>query len=222
MSQDNDKRDLLKLKQGLIEESDAIDTGGYDVKMPETAAEKTKNWMWYHTGMIILGALIIIVGIICYLVLFKKEPRDLTVYSVNNYALSIIENLEVNMSRFCPDFDNDGKGNVKIEMAVRDKVLGNIEMYEEVLNGDAEIYIGTRDQITGIYEDVKKAKGQEIFCSLDGVEEAEGYMVDITKTAFGKALKMFTSDLFIAVKQGERSAEGIEFVSNIVSGKSFG
>ena len=43
---DKDRRELLKLKQGLVDEKDSnIKETGYDVRMAQTPGEKTKNFL---------------------------------------------------------------------------------------------------------------------------------------------------------------------------------
>lgn len=75
---DNNKdvRELLKLKQGLIDEKDSdIQETGYDVRMAQTASEKTKNFLWYHKAMIAGGIVLIILAVIIYLAFFVKKNR---------------------------------------------------------------------------------------------------------------------------------------------------
>ena len=68
---DKDRRELLKLKQGLVDEKDSnIKETGYDVRMAQTPGEKTKNFLWYHKVMIVVGILLIarssyLCGVLC-------------------------------------------------------------------------------------------------------------------------------------------------------------
>ena len=107
---DNNKdvRELLKLKQGLIDEKDSdIQETGYDVRMAQTASEKTKNFLWYHKAMIAGGIVLIILTVIIYLAFFVKKKPDITIYSIGNYAMSVRTNFENTMAQYAPDFDGN-------------------------------------------------------------------------------------------------------------------
>ena len=223
MSQDNDKRELLKLRQGIIDKSDAIDETGYDVNMPSTAGEKAKNWMWYHTGLIVLAVLLIGVGIVIYFAFFAGAKPDMTIYSAGNYTMTMRTMLENTMKNYCPDFDSDGETVIGIEQSVKDEMLGNTDLYEEVMNGHSQIFIGTKEQLTALYDDVKSATGEALFADLGTLTGTDGYAVDIRETSFGKNAQIFSTEIFIAVRrtddESQRHAE--EFVGNLISGKNY-
>lgn len=223
MSQDNDKRELLKLKQGIIDKSDIIDESGYDVNMPSTAGEKTKNWMWYHTGIIILAAVMIGVGIVIYLAFFTSPKPDITIYSAGNYSMTMRNMLEQNMAKYCPDFNGSGETVVTVNQSVKDDMLGNTDLYEEVLNGSSQVFIGKKEQLTALYDDIKKAKGEDLFADLYEITGVDGFLIDIKETSFGKRSQIFSTEIFIAVRktddESQRRAE--EFVDNLVSGKNY-
>lgn len=219
----NDKRELLKLKQGIIEKSDSIDESGYDVKMPTTAKEKTKNWMWYHIGLILLGILIAALMIVVYFMFFKADKPDIRVYSVNNYSGTTLNMLSDSMKNYCPDYDNNGEHVVNINQPVMDNVLSNIDVYEEINSGNSDIFIGTKEQLTSLYEDILEAKGNELFADLSAIEGAEGYLLSINDTVYGKNMQIFTTEIYFAVRNtGDENAENaIEFLGNLQSGKQF-
>ena len=79
---DKDRRELLKLKQGLVDEKDSnIKETGYDVRMAQTPGEKTKNFLWYHKVMIVVGNLLIALSADIYAEIFLKRKPD---YSINS------------------------------------------------------------------------------------------------------------------------------------------
>ena len=80
---DKDRRELLKLKQGLVDEKDSnIKETGYDVRMAQTPGEKTKNFLWYHKVMIVVGILLIALAAVIYAEFFVKKKPDITIYSL--------------------------------------------------------------------------------------------------------------------------------------------
>ncbi len=219
-----DKRELLKLKQGLVDENESeIKETGYDVKMPETAAEKTKNWMWYHTGAIILAVILTAVGIVVYFQFFVSKNPDVSIYSAGNYAMSIRTSFEKSMSGYAPDANNDGKRVVEIKQGVDDPMLGNVELYNQVENGTAQVFIGTKEQLTQLYDDILAADGYELFCPLDFLTGEQGYVLDLRDTLYGKKMQIFTTELYAAVRNtnDENSEHALEFISNLVNGKEY-
>lgn len=223
MSIDNDKRELLKLKQGLIEESEAIDESGYDVVMPDTFIGKLKNFIWHNKPGIIIGIILIaIIAVVCWFFLVAEKP-DISIYSAGNYNVTLRQLIESNSEKYCPDFDKNGKVKVSIKQAGNDPVMGFTDLYGEVENGNASIYIGSRDKLTALYEDMKNAKDQEIFASLKEITGEDGYLIDVSKTAFGKDNKLLTIEIYIAVKNTDTDSrkQAMEFVSNLYNGKTY-
>ncbi len=223
MSVDNDKRELLKLKQGLIEESDAIDEGGYDVAMPDTAMGKFKNWLWYHKLWFIIGFIVLALGFVIWYFFFVSEKPDIRIYSTGNYSTTYRQLLEENTAAFCPDFDKDGKVKVSINQPGDDTVMGFTDLYAEIENGNSSLYIGKKDKLEALYNDFKTAKDKEIFASLKDITGADVYLIDVTKTQFGEDNKLLTTELFIAVKNTDDESEkqAIEFLSNLYNNKKF-
>ncbi len=224
VSADNDKRELLKLKQGLIEQSDSIDEGGYDAVMPQTAGEKIKNWLWYKKGIIGIGVVLIIVVLVVFYFFFVLEKPDITVYSAGNYNTTMRQLLENNMKNYYTDANNDGRVKISINQAGNDPVLGYTDLYNELDSGKAQVYIGTKDKLTSIYEDYQKAENREIFADLSEFTSVpDEYLINIKDTEFGKRYKILSTDIFFAVKNTDDDNEqmGKDFVGNLYYGKIF-
>lgn len=223
MSIDNDKRELLKLKQGLIEESEAIDESGYDVAMPDTFMGKLKNFLWHNKLGIIIGAvLIIIIAVVCWFFIAYEKP-DITIYSAGNYNVTMRQFLESGTEKHCPDFDKNGKVKVSIKQAGNDAVMGFADLYAEVDNGNASVFIGAREKLTSLYADYMKAENREIFADLTEITGTDTYLIDMTNTRFGEDNKLLTTEICIAVKNTDKDSEkqAMEFVSNLYSGKTY-
>lgn len=226
MADNNDKdvRELLKLKQGLINENDSeIRETGYDVRMAQTASEKTKNFLWYHKAMIAGGIVLIILAVIIYLVFFVKKKPDITIYSVGNYAMSVRTNFENTMAQYTPDFDGNGERNVTIEQAVPDEFLGDTELFNEIQNGSSQIFIGPEDEMKSVYESFTSVSGEPLFAGLSEITGESGYMTDIRNTAYGKRMQLFSTAIYIAVRRtdDESQEHAMEFVKNLQDGVFF-
>lgn len=218
---DKDMRELLKLKQGLIDEKDSsIRETGYDVRMAQTAGEKTKNFLWYHKAMIAGGIAFIILAVIIYLVFFVKKKPDITIYSVGNYAMSVRTNFENTMAQYTPDFDGNGERNITIEQAVPDKFLGDTELFNEVENGSCQIFIGPEDEMKSIYDSYSSVSGEPVFADLGEITGESGYMIDIRNTAYGKRMQLFSTAIYVAVRRtdDESQEHAMEFVKNLHDG----
>lgn len=130
---DKDRRELLKLKQGLVDEKDSnIKETGYDVRMAQTPGEKTKNFLWYHKVMIVVGILLIALAAVIYAEFFVKKKPDITIYSLGNYAMSVRTGFEEGMSAYTPDFDKNGEHNVTIDQGVPDQYLGDVDLFDQI------------------------------------------------------------------------------------------
>ena len=212
---DNNKdvRELLKLKQGLIDEKDSdIQETGYDVRMAQTASEKTKNFLWYHKAMIAGGIVLIILAVIIYLAFFVKKKPDITIYSIGNYAMSVRTNFENTMAQYAPDFDGNGERNITIEQAVPDEFLGDTELFNEIQNGNSQIFIGPEDEIKSVYESFTTVSGEPVFADLG----------EITGES-GKRMQLFSTPIYIAVRHtnDESQEHAMEFLKNLQDGVFF-
>lgn len=223
MSIDNDKRELLKLKQGLIDSSESIDESGYGAVMPSTFKEKLINWLWHSKTVIITMLIIISLGFVVWYYFFVAEKSDIEIYSAGNYTVILRQLIEKNGEKYCQDYDKNGKVKISIRQAGEDEVLGYTDLYSQIENGKASIYIGKKDKLTALYDDYINAKNEVIFSDLKEITGEEGYLIDVSKTQFGKDLKLFTTEVFIAVRKDDSESEkqAIEFLSNLYNGKTY-
>lgn len=218
---DKDRRELLKLKQGLVDENDSeIRETGYDVRMAQTASEKTKNFLWYHKVIIVVGILLIILGVIIYFVFFAKKKPDITIYSVGNYAMSIRTSFEDGMSAYASDFDNNGEHNVTIDQSVPDAYLGDVDLFDQIKNGKCQVFIGTESELQSAYESFENAYGDKIFSDLSEITGESGYVINLKNTAYGKRMQIFTTEIFVAVRNTDDESEeqAMQFVKNLYDG----
>lgn len=113
---EQDRRELLKLKQGLIEESEAIPKEVREKPAELHGIARVKNEI-YHLGWaipVIIGAVALAVFIIVQLAIRPKEDICvLIVAAAENSELFNFSNssdvIKSALEKYCPDFDGNGK-----------------------------------------------------------------------------------------------------------------
>ena len=109
---------LLKIKQGLIEESELIPENEH-VEAPKLRGwAKFANFFYHNKVFILLGAFFVFVITVLAVQLITKERDDLYVLAIAFDGESEIgwrvRDLESALERYCPDFDGNGKVNVTV------------------------------------------------------------------------------------------------------------
>ena len=173
--------------------------------------------------MIAGGIVLIILTVIIYLAFFVKKKPDITIYSIGNYAMSVRTNFENTMAQYAPDFDGNGERNITIEQAVPDEFLGDTELFNEIQNGNSQIFIGPEDEIKSVYESFTTVSGEPVFADLGEITGESGYMTDIRNTAYGKRMQLFSTPIYIAVRRtnDESQEHAMEFLKNLQDGVFF-
>ena len=179
MSYNDDKRELLKLKQGLIEESETIHE---EEKRPEKyeihgCKAKVSNFFYHYKWHVIVIAFF--AAVLSFLVIStvtkeKKDIRILLTSDVSEISTSLYfrtDKFELALEQFCPDFDKNG--NVHAEIYYIDMVkdtntadyhLSNqAKLYGEISIATAHMYIGNmgllkeiagENDVSGVFMDL--------------------------------------------------------------------
>lgn len=154
---------LLKMKQGIIEESDVIPETGY-VEIPELHGwAKLANFFYHNKIYILLIAFAAVVVGICTFQIVTKEREDLYIlvvsYTKNTELAWRTEDIEKALEMYCPDFDGNGKIHVGVNYIDRTQDTNNPQ-YElanaqkltaELTSADAQLIIsdeGFADWVT--------------------------------------------------------------------------
>lgn len=162
--QQREKAELLKLRQGLIEESEEI---------PENQPpkyEKPKGWkavenFFYHYKWM-LGGTIFAVALVTFLVVqtVAREKEDLYVLVISNSSssglYSKVDEIEVALERYCPDFDGNGNVHVGVNFIDLNTSNGMNEYTDaqqqkfsaELYTGNSQLYLTDRQIIRLINE----------------------------------------------------------------------
>lgn len=200
--------ELLKMKQGLIEESEAIPETGY-VKMDKPRGRaRISNFFYrnkWYVGMAVFFAVIFAVGIVQ---LATKEKPDLYVLAVACAKDSEMswraKSIELALERYCPDFDGNGKVHVSVHFIDRTHYKDPTSQYDmaqdqkfsaEFLTAEAQLFLTDETFIDWMFtgeeaEEESAMKLDEVFlrqtdrCSEDALYDSCG--VRLSKTEFAK------------------------------------
>ena len=113
MSYQDDKRELLKLKQGIIEESETI-TEAEKPKYEIHGFKRVENFFYHYKWHVVAG--LFAAAVLTFLIhsLVTKEQGDMRVLLVtknpevaDNVTFKVMD-IEQGLEKFCPDFDNSG------------------------------------------------------------------------------------------------------------------
>lgn len=162
--------ELLKMKQGLIEESELIPETGY-AEMPKMNAwEKFKNFVYHNKVFILLWGFFGALAIFLTVQLVTRKVYDLYVLVVCTSAESELGwrygDLEDALTMYCPDFDENGY--VKVGVNYIDLSSANamteyssaqsMKFSSELYMGESRMYIADE----GLWRQLYEADGIDI------------------------------------------------------------
>lgn len=162
MSKESDeKRELLKLKQGIIEESDIIEQDVHEQPEEQTTVKKIDNFFYRNMWFVVVGVFFAaLVAFFTYQIITRENP-DLTVMLVisdTDKAPGLyqkVNDIELALEQYCPDYDNNGYVHVAVYFIDLTKssnsqyVQSNTaKFYGEIQRGVAELYICDEDILT--------------------------------------------------------------------------
>ncbi len=177
-TENQEKRELLKLKQGLIEDSEIIEVDKPHEKEELKGLAKLGNFWYHNKWYIIVAVFFIAVGSFLTYQLLAKEAADMRVLLVTSNVENTPElyrktmDIELALEQYCPDFDKNG--NVHVEVYYIDLTkdtpdsyyitVNNAKFFGEIDSGIAQMIICD----TNIYTDpeLSDAENKERFNSL--------------------------------------------------------
>lgn len=168
----NEKRELLKLKQGLIQESEAIATPDEKPLQEKPHGIKAvENFFYHYKWHLIIGAfLAFVLGFMIYSSITKEKPDlNVLVTTRGNYAdlTYKVKDLENAFEMYCPDFDKNGKVHVNVYYIDMSSSSYNPEyensnrtkLYGEIATGTAQLFIMNAE----MFEFMAEASGVDDF-----------------------------------------------------------
>ena len=136
--------DLLKMKQGIIDESELIPEINLDKVQKPHGWAKFKNFCYHSRVFLICGACLAVVVAVCLVQILSKGKNDLYVLAVSYIPDSGLgdytEKIEKTLEQYCPDFDGNGK--VKVEVNFADKTVEAVKAAAELDSAEAQMIIG--------------------------------------------------------------------------------
>lgn len=210
MSYNDDKRELLKLKQGLIEESDIIpvdengygDKGKYEVK---GAKNKLANFLYlYKIPIISVAFVVFLLAFIIFSTasVEKEDLRVLMIASDPEICESFLyksKDYEAALEMYTPNYDGNKYihvNNYNIDLSEQQDanyfLANNTKLFSEVRLGVAQIFIGDMEQLTELLlvdEDGERADAYEDLSQLYPGDShvVDKYYYQIKGTPFAEA-----------------------------------
>lgn len=158
---ENEKVELVKLKTGVIDESDIIKE-----EVSEPIKLSKKEWLknfWWHNKIIIIVVILAaaVISYITYDTLSRVKPDLKIIMTVNNGLVNRTEEIENYFERFCTDLNGDGEVKVQVLSAPLTDDTDDyvqIQQYQEVYLANMQtgevIFILTDDKTdTDIYSE---------------------------------------------------------------------
>ncbi len=114
-----EKLELLKMKQGIIEESEIIPETGARAVAEVHGFKKVTNFLYLNKWIIIPAVFAAALVLFLAVQFFSREKADieiiLAVTSENSELLAKADIVEKTLEKYCPDFDGNGNVHVSVE-----------------------------------------------------------------------------------------------------------
>lgn len=114
-----EKLELLKMKQGIIEESEIIPETGSHAVSEVHGFKKVTNFLYLNKWILIPAVLAAALVIFLVIQFFSREKADIeiivAVTTENSNLSASAEVIEKELEKYCPDFDGNGKVHVSVE-----------------------------------------------------------------------------------------------------------
>jgi hypothetical protein len=162
----NDKRELLKLKQGLIsaEDCEAITVEKPPIYEKPTGWAGVQNFFYHHKLHLSFAAFFLVVASILLYFTLTREKVDIKILLIADsqeaagFFLSESRAFKQAVEHFVPDFDGNGKVNAAclfIDLVREGKhpeaIHGNsVKLFGEVQSRDAMIFVGNKQALENI------------------------------------------------------------------------
>lgn len=222
MSYDDDKRELLKLKQGLIEESETIkeepnsaDKGKYEVK---GVKNKVANFFYHYKIHVLLISFFAVLTVFLVYTTVTRERGDARVLlfsddpDVTSTFYYKAHDIELALEQYTPNYDDNGYVHVELfymnmntEQDANYYMADQAKLYGEIQSGTAQMFIANKKQLKGILGDQTESEGFEDLSALypDDPNIVDKYYYHIKGTAFAETamyLESCPDDLYIVIR----------------------
>lgn len=224
MSYTDDKRELLKLKQGIIKESELIpvdeegvaDKGHYEVK---GFKNKLANFMYHYKWFLIFG--VFFTAVISFLIITtvmreKGDVRILAFSADGQLASSLMyknNDLSYAFTLYTEDFDENGYVHVEIydmnlsqEQDYNYYYTNQTKLFSEVSLGQAQIFMADKDVLQSILGEQSPNEAFEDLSALypDSTDIVDKYYYRVKGSKLAEAAMYVDScpdDLYIVIRK---------------------
>lgn len=185
---------LLKMKQGIIEESEIIPETGYAPPPKENAWQRLSSFVYRNKIFVVLGVLFAAIAVLIIYQFATRQKEDLHVllvaYDPSSMMMMYSEDIAAALEQYCPDFDGNGKVHVTVNFIDRSQRDGGSQyddtqrqrLNAELEYGSAQLIITdegfvervnfdentTDDEAMRAYfkEQTDKFSEEELFCGV--------------------------------------------------------
>ena len=224
MSYNDDKRELLKLKQGLIEESETIkeipheENINYEVK---GAGKKIANFFYHYKIHVILITFFAAVAFFLIYTTVTKEQGDIRVlvFAENPDTTATIfykiNDFEIAFEQYTPNFDENGYTHVEIfSMNMNPQQDSNYYManqaklFGELKSGTAQLYVADRSYLETIIGEQDESQAYVDLSDLypDDPNIEDSYYYKVKGSAFADAamyIEGCPDDLYMVIRSSD-------------------
>lgn len=216
----NDKRELLKLKQGLVSAEESplqVDEKPEKVKLKGRAA--FSNFVYHHSLHLKIGGFFAVIALVFAFFILTADKPDITVLLIADttetsmFFVNRFGDVKGAVEEFTPDFNGDGTVIADcrfIDLVTHvgdiernpDAVHGNnVKLIGEITAGNALIYIGNKQALENIPGEVMSS--EDFYRYFRGVAETKlgSQLLGLLET------ETLPDDLYIAFRNAEKSKE---------------
>lgn len=126
---------LLKMKQGIIEESEIIPETGYAPPPKQSVPARISSFIYRNKIFVVLGVLFAVIAVFLVAQVITREKDDLHVllvaYDRDSMMMLYSDDIAKALEMYCPDFDGNGKVHVSVNFIDR-TTRGASSQYDDV------------------------------------------------------------------------------------------
>ena len=127
-----DRIELAKLKNGVIEESETIKEEE-KVEIVLTPRQKIANFFYHYKIPLIAGVFAVaVVSFLIYDVATKEKPDVYVLSTCNNGLDYRVDELEEYLEQFCPDVNGDGEVTIDDVTEIQKYLAGYYNSYDDI------------------------------------------------------------------------------------------
>ncbi len=163
-----ERLELLKLKQGLISESEIIPEKQEEKPAPPmTKGQKIANFFYYYKWILLIS--VIGIALVTYFIvkLATQVKPDITVLMIGMESGSDIpirtEQMRLALEQYCPDFNGDGKSHVRVtpidlgsDPSTGQYYMAQLSLFDYELTGEGCIVISEKSFLDFMLGEVGK------------------------------------------------------------------